>query len=247
MEVLRSYAAAGQLRPAPGDRAFQQRPRGGLRMRQAGSVRRDHVGGHGPRVKGRVYPPVLVIDRERPFSLRIIQYDQHHLVCMRMEGHIRQRIIRIRAYTDRTRPDEFRRVGDDIIGRVTPHPVPIDGDGAETTVATTPVGMRFINRIGGQVPFDHYLTPVTRRPDDQLADMFGDVPAEIARTTDPLLGKVEVLIGKGIVYCRQGVNFSPIQMESRSINILPGLRIVQDRDRVLRVIGIMVVNNDFGI
>lgn len=68
---------------------------------------------------------------------------------------------------------------------------------------------------------------------------------KVPRGSDPLLSKIQILIGEGIVQCSQTTDRSSIQVKSRPIDEVPGISIVQDWHRIVNSISIMIVKDDF--
>ena len=93
----------------------------------------------------------------------------------------------------RTRPHEFRGMGNNVIGRIAGDHIPADCQGAEAAIAAARrVGILiFIRR---QVPFDHIPGPISGSADHQFPNMPLKVFGEISRGADPLLGEVKVFI-----------------------------------------------------
>src|SRR5690606_22014217 len=83
--------------------------------------------------------------------------------------------------------------------------------------------------------------------DDEGFDMPGQITFEISRSTDPLLGEVDVFVRKSLVNFRQCVDFPSIEMKCRAVDEGIGERILQYGDRIVRSVGIVIVDDDLGL
>ena len=60
-----------------------------------------------------------------------------------------------------------------------------------------------------------------------------------------MFGEIKAFRRIGVMDPGQGFNWSAIQVESGALDELACLRIIQDGQRIIRMIGVVVINNDF--
>src|SRR5690606_34351483 len=83
-------------------------------------------------------------------------------------------------------------------------------------------------------------TPVSGCADDQIFHMPAKVSSKVAFAARPLFSKVNVLVGMGVVDRAERADVAEIQVKCRTVNHSAGNRIVEDSDRVFRVVAVMV-------
>ena len=121
----------------------------------------------------------------------------------------------------------FRGMSQNIVSRIPGHQVSVYRNRSEA-FSTPSDGMRFVLRIGCQVPFQYIAAPVPGSANNQRTDMPRQILFKITRSTYPLFGKIEILFRMGIMNRRKGFNRPAIKMKRRTIDILCRLRIIKD-------------------
>src|SRR5277367_2182485 len=135
---------------------------------------------------------------------------------------------------------------DCIVGNVPGNRFPIKGDGSFAHRASTIRCMRSELWIGSQIPEQDGTTPVSGCADNQPLHRGCDIELWIVfAVDDQLLGEVQIFPGIHTVNFRQRGNFPTVKMESRPIDILSRLGIVQDGERVIWPVAIVIVEEYF--
>ncbi len=136
----------------------------------------------------------------------------------------------------------FRGMGNDIISHVTRN----RSANRKSALAgsTAALRMRPVRSVVGQVPFQRRLAPVARSADHHIFQVPFQVAAETAGRGRVLLRKINMLVGVRIVHLRKALDIPCVQMKSAAGYKWLSCCIIQDRQRIIGPVTIVIVYND---
>lgn len=150
----------------------------------------------------------------------------------RLEGDIRQCPKCIRLDAGRAGTHELCRACHYIVSDVAGYRVPLEGDRSFAYGTSAVIGVWAECGVGSEIPEQDIAAPVARSSDDETLYGRGDVElGTFFAIHDHLLGEIEILAGIRVVDLGKSGDLASIQVEGRSIDILPRLGIVKDGDK----------------